>query len=484
MKINLICVPADYGHGANDGSYYPVGLLSIASYLKRNNPDLDVQIIDYHHENSYKPDADIVGISASSTLNYLNVLKKAEESKKNGSIVVIGGPHASELPEQILKNRRGLIDFVFRGKSEISFAKFILQLRSKRLNKSDVEGLSWINIDGDIIHNPISKKIWSYDNYLPLNFNLIKNGIEPYWKNFKHNLNPNYDAAFILFTHFGCGYRKRMEGRKNTGSISKWCSYCSLDDFMYARKGEKIIREVQYLLDTFNIKRGSRILLKCYGDNIGAQEKILEDIATNIRNSGFWHNYDINWTFYIQSTYLNEQIAKTLVEIGTKYLFIGFDSADDNLQKYNGMGTSHKNHLKAVEICKKFGIKLQAAFVLGIAGENINSLNKTYNFAEQLFQTGLLERINTALNVVIPGAPNYDLLCEKEPSIRELDYLPTKEIQLLWLKHFCPDLSNYPEESFDIINEVINKIDLLSPGPHSSMGYISNKYASVKNESI
>ena len=77
--------------------------------------------------------------------------------------------------------------------------------------------------------------------------------------------------------------------------------------------------------------------------------------------------------------------------------------------------------------------------------------------------------------VIMPGAPAYELLCEKEPWIRELDLLDTEEIRWHWLQHFCPDLGDSPGEAREILQEAAEHLDDLCSGAHASMGYISKR---------
>ena len=224
MKIDLVCLPSDIGHGANDGSYYPIGLLTIGTHLKKHFPEIDIEIIDVHHNPEYEPNADIIGISASSTLNYGNVLEMAEKAKSNGAIVILGGSHASELTEQILTNRNRIIDFIIKNKGEQTFLLFIKQYLSTKKYFS-VPGLSWFDkIQKNVVNIPELKSEWKYDDYLPLNFNLLKTSVNTYWNNFHKTINDSYDAIFIVFTHFGCGYKyERARKLPQIGSISSYC---------------------------------------------------------------------------------------------------------------------------------------------------------------------------------------------------------------------------------------------------------------------
>lgn len=473
-SIQLFSLPSDFGRGANDGAYYPIGLLTIGSYLQRKFPKLNVSIIDRHHDHVTIPAADIVGISACSTLNYRNVLKCALEAKNNGSIVVLGGPHAALLANQIMRNQEGVIDYIVRGNGEIPFTKFVTALINN-FSFESINNLSWRNHFGEVIHNPISNYVWRYDDYLPLNFSLLTNDIQVYWETFRNIIDPSIDSAFVIFTHFGCGYRDTMQKTKPKNHSPLWCSYCSLNDILFSRDATNIINETLELIKSFQITKESRILLKCYGDNIGTQINLLKDLETQISKSSEWDDYNISWTFYSQSSRITAKTIKLLSAIGTKYLYIGFDSVDDEIQRLNGLGTSKKNHYQAATLCKEYGIKIQAGFVLGCIGESIYSINETLAFAEELANDGLLERINSAVLFIIPGSPAYEMLCKKEPWIKELDVLDTEELQYYWVKHFCSDLAKDPRIGIGLLKDAANNLDELSPGPHASMGYVSKK---------
>lgn len=478
-NIQLFSVPSDYGHGANDGAYYPVGLLSIGSHLNRVLPHINVSIVDRHHDNMTNANASVVGISASSTLNYRNVLQCAIEAKKNGSIVVLGGPHATQLASQIMRNQVGIVDFIIRGNGEVPFEKLIYALINN-FSFERIQNLSWRNQFGEVIHNPLSNSIWKYDDYLPLNFSLLRNNIEYYWKAFRNKIDSSIDAAFVVFTHFGCGYREMMVKAKQKNHHASWCSYCSLNDSLFARDPQNIINETLALIKANQLSKGANILLKCYGDNIGTHINLLEKLKDQIRESKEWNDYNIVWTFYCQSSRVSKRSIEILSLIKTQNLYIGFDSVDDEIQKLNGLGTSKKNHIQATLLCKENGIKIQAGFVLGCIGETINSINETLSFAEEMSKQKLLERINSAVLFIIPGSPAYEKLCEKEPWIKDMDILNTDELQFYWVKHFCPALAiaSDPHYGIRILKDAANYLDELSPGPHASMGFISNRFQS------
>ena len=474
VVVQLYSVPADFGEGANDGAYYPVGLLTIASYLRRNRKRIDVQVVDLHHEHRPVPEAHVVGISTTSTLNYRGVLRLAAQAKEADATVVLGGPHATQLAEQILRNRSDIVDYVIRGNGEVPFAGLLDVLRQGDLH--EIPSLSWKDRSGSVVHNPGWQQTWRYDDFAPLDLSVLRCGIECYWAAFQRRIDDTVDAAFLVFTHFGCGYREMMMRRPSSPKqLAKWCSYCSLNDPSSKRTGSAIVRETLHLIDAHRLPPGSKILLKCYGDNVATQPEMLADLSREIERTVEWRDYNIGWTFYAQSSRLTEDLVRLLVRVGTWNLYIGFDSADNRVQLLNGLGTSVSSHRKAVRLCRENGIRVQAGFVLGCAGETPQSVDKTLAFARELAGEGVLERINSAVLFIIPGSPAYKLLVHREPWIGDLDLLPTEELQLRWIRHFCPDLAATPEEGLELLRRAANELDTLSPGPHASMGFESDR---------
>lgn len=484
MEVNgvqLICPTTNLGRGANDGAYYPVGLLTLAKALGDSFPGIGVWIDDQHHRDiTIRENCEVVGIQVASTLCHANALKIAEQAKAAGKIVVFGGPHATAVPDQIMQ-KRPTVDCLIRGNGEAPLV-FLVRALNGNLPMSEVPSLSWC-CDGEVVHNSISTEPWSYEDYLPLPLECLSSGIEKYWEVYHNRINSDIDAAFLVFTHFGCGYRaRRIQYLPNDidpavcqpGEIPRFCSFCSLHGPSIVRTPDDILAEVRYYLDLYNLKPGSRVTLKCYGDNIGPQKVFVAELAEAIEQCPWWNDYQLEWTFYCQSNYMTSSLVRNLERIGTKYVFIGFDSANDRLQRLNGLGTNCRSHERAVDLCQKHGIKIQAASVLGIIGETPDTVREDYAFYKDLVERGAVERLNSAVIFVMPGTPMFHMLATKEPWIKDLDVLPTNQIRELWIKYFCPEVT------LDFLREWADKIDqLYLLSPHASMGFEST---ALKNE--
>jgi anaerobic magnesium-protoporphyrin IX monomethyl ester cyclase len=65
----------------------------------------------------------------------------------------------------------------------------------------------------------------------------------------------------------------------------------------------------------------------------------------------------------------NEAMIERLAKIGVTYLVIGFESGSQRILDMLKKGTTVEQNIKAAEICRKYGIKVFASFMLGLPTE-------------------------------------------------------------------------------------------------------------------
>ncbi|MBU0727589.1 cobalamin-dependent protein, partial [Patescibacteria group bacterium] len=93
--------------------------------------------------------SDLVGITFM-TLAAKEAFELIRRCKKLGRKVVVGGPHASFLPDESMENGA---DFVVRTEGHQTLPELIKALESGTDDFSHILGLSWKNADGKHIHN-------------------------------------------------------------------------------------------------------------------------------------------------------------------------------------------------------------------------------------------------------------------------------------------------------------------------------------------
>lgn len=143
FKVALVEAISRWTHVYSQTSLPRVGLATLGAILNEKGYPCDVwikAITDSQRENlkTY----DLVGIgSLSSTID--EAYQLADELKKHGVTVVMGGPHVSFLPEEALRH----CDYVVRGEGDIAFPALVDAL-SNQTPVESIQGVSFSGPDG------------------------------------------------------------------------------------------------------------------------------------------------------------------------------------------------------------------------------------------------------------------------------------------------------------------------------------------------
>lgn len=110
---------------------------------------------------------DVIGITAMFTSEWIVVreLSKLIRHKFPSTIIIIGGEHATCDAHNII-TYEPTIDICFRGEAELSLEQFIKNYQNK--NFSNVNGITFRDINGCTISTPVSERIKNLDELLPL----------------------------------------------------------------------------------------------------------------------------------------------------------------------------------------------------------------------------------------------------------------------------------------------------------------------------
>ena len=174
----LICPPTVYSDREKiwedvHAVFPPLGLASIASITRTHG--YSVQIIDCniyctsidqfcsyfrnHFGNVYSQ-INVVGISSlTCTINTVYKIAQICKEQYPNALVIVGGPHASTLPYEVLQSK--YIDIVVVGEGEYTFTEIV-----SGNDITSVHGIVY-KYNNDIIANPPRKRINNLDN-LPI----------------------------------------------------------------------------------------------------------------------------------------------------------------------------------------------------------------------------------------------------------------------------------------------------------------------------
>lgn len=428
MNITLVCPTNAYGKSATKGIYYPMGILSVGSLIKDTMPSWNVKVIDGElHEISdleaIIEDADILGLSAN-TNNYPYCLSLAEHAKRKGiKHVIIGGPHATAVPEQILR-KQDAVDAVIVFDGEHAFLEYVLRVE-KSQDMADISNLYWRDAHGEIKNNQITAPT-KPPRFHEVDYSLIN--LASYWAEHKKEF-PGMKEQFIeYFTHVGCNWRQKTGG----------CRFCDIPYPMnnYVPSGQvwRDIREAKERLGIMSVKD--------YGDCItGNPERVRALIDARPSNLE-----DIEFSVYGRSVEITETMAELLQALNVRYVYVGFDAGSNVMLKNMRQGYTVKSNYDAAERLGKRGINITGSLILGTDGETSETIAETEQFAREIAKYQNVHQLHCAVLNIFPGAPYAQKLIGAYPALREDDRWDIFEIQRLWIEKFCAVSQKYLHE--------------------------------------
>lgn len=358
------------------GSVYPpLGLCQLAA-VDRNNV---IQVLDAEGEGLTNEQTEsllkdlkprIVGLSATSFT--LEIVEKwANFCKTLNATIIVGGPHPSLSPLNTFEKCPS-IDFIVRGEGEIVINQLIEQILA---NKFDTQLPGVCSRKNNDFH--IDEEILKVNNFESLPFpDLSYLPIQNYWC-------PDAvsQPMVTMMTTRGCPYR---------------CEFCSSPAVMGKKvRGwsiEQVISELKFLHFELGIKEISFV-----DDVFTINRKRTIELCNQIVK----HNIKITWFCNARADHIDDEIAWAMKLAGCHQTYLGFESGSqiilDNIKK----GTTIERLVKGAEILKKHGIKRSIGFVLGLPGENNETVLKSIELA-QLLQP---ERLQFTRFTPLVGSP-------------------------------------------------------------------------------
>ena len=364
MKVFLI----NPSHGEVYGKLTPpehphLGLAYIAAVLEAEKHA--VRIIDIDAETlgneglgkiieSEKPD--MVGITATTPVFY-SALGIAEIVKINSSTTytVIGGIHATLMPGECAEN--DFIDFVVVGEGE----KTIVELLNSIQNKSDfsnIRGLVYKK-GKEIIQNEGREPIQDLDAIPFPARHLFKNQKYTYPDALRY-------PACPIITSRGC-----------PGN----CTFCTAK-FLHGkrfrcRSAENVLDEIESLIKGYGVRE-----IHIWDDNfITNRNRVFA-----FRDGIVKRNIKVLFSFPngIRADFINRDILKALKDFGTYSVAIGVESGNQNILDMIQKGIKLEQIENAFKLAKEMKLETWGFFLLGLPGEDENTMNETVDFAIKL----------------------------------------------------------------------------------------------------
>jgi anaerobic magnesium-protoporphyrin IX monomethyl ester cyclase len=357
MKILLIN-PAPSGTLKATGVLFPpLGLLYVAAYAEEQGHQVAVSdlAVRKKEEDIVLKQYDIVGISTDTT-RHRQALQLAKRAKAGGCTVVMGGPHPGYVDEEILSTKR--VDFVVRGEGEITFAELVAALQNNDAKFDSIPGISFFS-NHQIVRTPPRPFVEDLDSLPTPARHLIQMDDYRKTKLGDREITP-------LITSRGCPYQ---------------CAFCASSHFfgkkVRMRSVESVLNELEEIYQRYHFKAVAFV-----DDTFNLFPKRVIEICHGIIE----RRLDLWWWCLSRVDLLlqNEEMVKEMVRAGAKSVFIGVESFNPKTLEELKKGIDVESTVQAVEMLKKNGLEIHAAYILGGFHETAEMIHETIRFAKRL----------------------------------------------------------------------------------------------------
>jgi len=206
---------------------------------------------------------------------------------------------------------------------------------------------------------------------------------------------------------------------------------------MRTRSPENVYDEVKWIVD--NIPGIREISFD--DDTFTAGRKHAREVAEKLRPLG------VSWTINARAN-CDYETLKIMREAGLRHVVVGYETGNEQILKNIKKGVTKEQAIEFTKNCKKLGLSVHGAFIMGLPGENRETIKETIEFAKCLD----LNSIQASLASPYPGTEFWDL-CKKEGWITSENYIDDTGHQTCIINY--PHLSN--EEIFRSVEEFYNK---------------------------
>ncbi len=367
-----------YGYHHKGGLQEPLGVLYIADALQKAGHRAEVWDMTFSQtapELSGVPgDFDMVGISSSSALygKALEILR-AIKALKPEMPVIIGGPHATALPEDAVSDG---FDVAVIGEAEVS-APALANALEKGGDLSRVPGIAYshgVNVrtnpptsfiaDLDSLPHPDRSRL-NYDSY------------------FSHGMG---QAGVVAMR--GCPYR---------------CSYCKpMQEKLF---GNKIRRrspgDVATEVDAIARNICDRVLFRDDAFTTHSPDWFRE-LGRNISEmkTPLW-----GWVCQGRVDQITPELLDAMQEAGLKMIAFGVESGSQKILNYYKKGITVEQTERAFELCRERNIGTHAFVMIGAPEETIEDVEATMSLLERIRPNSVSPSVTTPA----PGTELYEL---------------------------------------------------------------------------
>ncbi|MBC8552797.1 MAG: B12-binding domain-containing radical SAM protein [Candidatus Brocadiales bacterium] len=336
MKVTLISPPSPFL--IDQKAFPPLGLLYVAGFLEQNGIDINVADLadkETELENALEPyiNSNLYGITSTSpqypqALKILKILRRRNPK----ACIVIGGAYPSSLPNKCIQDG---FDFVVNGEGEEAMLQLITNIGEKQA--PGIIQSSYIQ-DLDTIPFPARHLVDI--------------------RSFAYNIDDGRGTTLI--TSRGCPYV---------------CSFCSKEVWQSGTRfhsTDYVIAELEHIINKYDFKH-----FLFLDDTITIRKKRLMELCSRMEA------LDIKWRCYARTTTTKEMLI-AMKRAGCVEIGVGVESGSQKILDIVNKKETVEQNSAFVELCKQVGITANVFIMIGLPGENYETVEETRRWMERV----------------------------------------------------------------------------------------------------
>jgi radical SAM superfamily enzyme YgiQ (UPF0313 family) len=384
------------------GLGYLAGALIAAGY------DEDLTLFDAEIEDETlashlaRENYDVVGISSPTPLIY-EAWEAAALAKENArsagcsTLTILGGPHLTLMPDESME--RDEVDLVVRGEAEDTIVEIMEALKVSNLEAEQplprcfpddpwagIEGLTYRNLDGKVVHNPARTLRKDVGSIPWPAYQLFK--IERYT-----NLQPITDGldlnarAYTLVTSRGCPYQ---------------CVYCSkpiTGHTWRAREPEDVVAEWRYLVEEMGATE-----VGITDDVWNLKIERAKEICCLLIDEGLT---GVPWVTVhgMRADHTDAELFQLMKQAGCKRVGFGVESGNQAVLDAIKKKQTLDDVRRAFREAKAAGLQTMGFFIFGLPADTEETMEDTTRFALELNP----DMANFMIAAPYPGTELWDI---------------------------------------------------------------------------
>lgn len=303
--------------------------------------------------------------------------------------IVWGGWHPSILPEQTLKNK--YVDIVVKGQGDRTFPELVHALEEGK-NLKEILGIAYKEKGKTIVNK--GRPLEDINSFPPMPYDLVDmekciTGTEP------------GERSILYSSSYGCPFK---------------CGFC-VEPIVYQQRwfglrADRVVEEWEYLAQKYNINA-----FVVADSNFFVDKQRVYDICRGVLKK----KLKIKWKHangrIPQLVQYEPEIWEAMAKSGCTLINTGAESGSQEALDLINKEMKIEETIKFTELCKKYKVKIQFSFLMGLPWskdekKNQGLVNKefsnTFDLINKLMKISGRNRFTYYVYLPYPGAPLFD----------------------------------------------------------------------------